>query len=369
MSVYRRKYRVKGVERMSRYYTAEFTTPSGRLVRKSTYCTNKAKARAYEARLQLDEMSAHAGQIPKSEANRAITQHIAEFVAYLRDELKLSAKYAAVSSLRLTRMADETLWQRLGDITLRTFETWRKEARWHDRPLTGKTLNQFLAILSRFLIWAKKRGRIQFNPLTDAERVEARDNPDYRRDATADELARILAVLSGDELRFWGFVIYCPLRRRTLESLRWSDVHEADAQPWISVRGETIKGKKAIHLPLRRELADMLGRWRSEIDPKPTAILFAAVPDMRRWRRVLDKAGVEFDRGGIHRLDLHALRRTFANFMRIAGVRIEDTAAMLGHRDINTTRKYYSTRPDPMTVEAVGKMPKLTIDKEYLPRN
>lgn len=378
MSVYRRKYRDrKGEWQTSRYFSFQFQTPDGRLIRGSTRCTNKRAAEAEETRVRTEEEQEGAGVITAKDRNRNINEHIADFIDYLKNTLKRDGEYCYTMEKRLKRLAIEAGWTRLNQISLRSFEAWRNKAAktpggpktpWAGRKPTARTLNQYLDTARRFMNWARKQRRARNNPLIDAEKTLVIDNNDYRRAATVEEFAKILKVLDAKESRFWKFIIYLPLRRRTLESILWGDVHEDADPPWIAVRGEIVKGNKFLRLPLRRELAKMLAEWRAELKPILAANIFPDVPDMDEWRAVLAKAGVDFARGGRHRLDLHAIRRTALKWMQDAGVPVNEAMAMLGHKSEATTRKYYAEAPDPRTIKAVEKMPSLDQTNEINPK-
>ncbi len=363
MSVYRRKYKTAKQSGTSRFYSVEFRTPDGTLIRKSTRCTSKRAAEALETRLRAEHESGHAGITSSAESKRDIKLQVDEFIAHLLTDLNRDADYCRIAKSRLLLMASEANWRRLADVSLASFEAWRRlqdSAKRSGRKPKPKTINQFLDTARGFLKWAKRRGKIKHNPLLDAEKARIADNPHYRRAGTLEEFSRLLVAVKGDKdrERFYRWAIYVPLRRGTHELLTWGDVHEADARPWVAIRAETIKDRKYIPLPLRADVAAMLKDWRHEIKPKGSDKLFPAVPTLKEIQADLAEAKVKFsDEKGLHRLDLHAFRKTALRWMKQAGVSIEDAAAILQHKDIRTTKRYYDEQPDAMSMDVVEKMP------------
>ncbi len=363
MSVYRRKYKTAKQSGTSRYYTVEFRTPDGTLVRKSTKCVSRRAAEAMETKLRGEYESGHAGITSSAESKRDIKLQIDEFISHLLTDLHRDADYCRIAKSRLLLMASEAFWRRLSDVSLASFEAWRRlqdTAKRSGRSPKPKTINQFLDIARRFLGWAKRRGKIKHNPLADAEKARIADNPHYRRAATEDEFTKLLDAVDGDRHKFYRWAIYVPLRRASHEQLTWADVHEGEAKPWVAIRAETIKDRKYIPLPLRADVAAMLKAWRKEIHPKPGDRLFPDVPTLAEIKEDLEAADVKFsDEKGMRRLDLHAFRKTALRWMKRAGVSIEDAAAILQHKDIRTTKRYYDEEPDPMSLDVVEKMPGL----------
>jgi site-specific recombinase XerC len=363
MSVYRRQYKTAKKSGKSRFYSVEFRTPDGTLVRKSTRCTSKRAAEAMETRLRGEHESVHVGITSPAESKRDIKLQVDEFVAYLLTDLHRDADYCRIAKSRLLLMASEAGWRRLRDVSLVSFESWRRTqdtVKRLGRKPKPKTINQFLDIARRFLVWAKRRGKIKNNPLLDAEKASIADNPNYRRAGTLEEFSKLLEAVKGDpdRQRFYRWAIYVPLRRATHKALTWGDLHERDARPWVAIRAETIKDRKYIPLPLRADVATMLRDWRVELGPKSSDKLFPNVPTLKEIQVDLAAAGVKFsDEKGLHRLDLHAFRKTALRWMRRAGVPLEDAAAILQHKDIRTTKRYYDEEPDAMSLDVVEKMP------------
>lgn len=363
MSVYRRKYKSNGKDLTSPRYTVEFRTPDGKLVRKSTKCTTRRAAEAMETKLRSEYESGYAGLVDSAEAKRDIDGVIDEFVGHLLTVLHRDADYCRIAKSRLKLLCKEAGWRRLADVTLGGFESWRHSqatVKRSGRKPKPKTINQFLDIARRMLEWAKKQHKIKVNPLADAEKAKIADNPHYRRAATTEEFGKLLAAVKGDRNKFYRWAIYVPLRRATHEQMTWADVHESDERPWVAIRAETIKDRKYIPLPLRADVAAMLKDWRQDRKPKPSERLFPEVPTLEEIREDLESAGVKFsDDKGMRRLDLHAFRKTALRWMKQAGVSIEDAAAILQHKDIRTTQRYYDEEPDPMTLGVVEKMPSI----------
>lgn len=359
MSVRRRKYCRDGKQLTSRFYNVRFTAPDGQLIRRTTKCTGRRAAERAEQELRAQIECGQVGIIDSKEAHRPIMDQIDLFVSYLSDQLHRDSMYCYTAGQRLKRMAAEAGWRRISDISLSSYEDWRQDAakmKWRGRLPKPKTLNQFLDIARRFLGWACQMGKVKQNPLKNAEKARVIDNPTYRRAATKDEMVRLLASVPAERARFYRFVLYVPLRRATIKQLVWGDLHLDAAQPWIAIRGETSKSREFERSPVRREIADDLKDMRGKA--KDSELVFEHVPTAEEIEEDLIGAGLSFkDTNGNRRLDLHAFRKTAIKWMKDAGVPLEQAALILHHKDIRTTRKYYNEEPDPVTINAVDKMP------------
>lgn len=59
---------------------------------------------------------------------------------------------------------------------------------------------------------------------------------------------------------------------------------------------------------------------------------------------------------------VHDLRRTFANQLRKAGVRLDDVAVVIRHSSVQTTQRYYA----PGNAEQTGQTIRATVKGQYL---
>ncbi len=237
--------------------------------------------------------------------------------------------------------------ERVTPSDVREYRNWLQR-----RGLRAATVNRRLAAVRAWLDWARHQGRISENP---ARRVPGlREQPpglrwlDKReRYALRRAAERILQVA---RLRYpvrWVvyerdalltlFLLNTGLRAGEVVRLRWSDVVLGERKGHLLVRG---KGDKQRVVPLNKAARDALRRWkttRRDADIEGDQVW--AVRDgltvrtvQRAVARVAREAGVE--------ATPHVLRHTFAKSLVDAGVSLEKVARILGHKSLDTTRRY-----------------------------
>jgi integrase len=225
------------------------------------------------------------------------------------------------------------------------------------------------------LNWAVETGLISESPLKRIKKLpEGKDHQRYKRRALgAEELGRFLAASEADDRTaalmaeskghprvpqtpLWILCLETGGRWNELRLLTWADVDLGASI--LTLRAENTKSRKARAIPLtprahaalqglRAEHRHVLGRLPTTHDrvllspdgapwPKPTT------NPMRILDRVLDRAGIaKWDPRG-EKLDIHALRHTFATRMARAGVPLSHAQAALGHSDPKLTAQVYT---------------------------
>lgn len=136
------------------------------------------------------------------------------------------------------------------------------------------------------------------------------------------------------------------LRRGELTNLLWSDVDLEEKI--VTVRAVNAKSGTTRHVPLNRELVDVLTHWRDQQDADAKRV-FAVDDPKKAWASLLDLAEVENFR-------FHDLRHHFASRLVMAGVDLNTVRELLGHADIKMTLRYAHLSPGhkATAVEALG---------------
>lgn len=148
-----------------------------------------------------------------------------------------------------------------------------------------------------------------------AIRAAAPDSPSWRL-AIRDRAIITLLINAG-------------LRIGELAVLEWADVEINKRSGAVKVRQG--KGYKERDVPLNADAREALSAWQA-LNPEPSVF---GLSDAGAWRVVhkyATKAGVE--------VTPHMLRHTFAKAMVDASAPLEQVAALMGHNDLGTTRRY-----------------------------
>lgn len=162
-----------------------------------------------------------------------------------------------------------------------------------------------------------------------------------------DALVKLLNAYPGDEWRetrnrlvlltFAGM----GLRRENIASMRWSNL--VRPMGFVVLRA-TVKGGKSAELRVPDALAVELDRWRNDCLPGDGPV-FPAHPKSRDhltgktvWQIVKDAA----TRAGLDesKVTPHALRRTFATLLYLAGEEGSTIQAAMAHAKFSTTERY-----------------------------
>jgi integrase len=250
------------------------------------------------------------------------------------------------------------------------------------------------------LNWAVESGLISESPLKRIKKLpEGKDHQRHmRRVLSADELRRFLTASAEDDQSaalmaeskghprvpqtpLWILCLETGGRWNELRLLTWADVDLGASI--LTLRAENTKGRKARAIPLtpraqealrmvRLQHQRVLGRLPTAHDrvllspegvpwPKPTT------NPMRILDRVLDRAGIaKWDPRG-EKLDIHALRHTFATRMARAGVPLSQAQAALGHSDPKLTAQVYThLQAEDLrgSLAAMAKLPEIGIPRQ-----
>lgn len=354
MSIYRRKNHGK----RSRLYTAEFMYRGK--THKRTGFPDRETARFW---LDSESLRLRRGEVGYIKAmHRAeVAPLITEFVATLTAKGN-AEEYVYIAERRLIRLAADCGWRTLGDVTLDSLETWMKsEHLFHGKAIGNKAKNQHGQIARSFGKWlVKPRHLLPSNPLDEFQQLRQQDNQGYRRAATVDEINKLLATCPRERRVFYIFLLYVPLRMRTMRMLRWSMFRLDSSPPRVEIPAELNKSKRPEKSPMRYDLAQELRKEKARTKAKADDLVF---PWLRRtlvdFRADLIAAGISFDDGkGSRRLDRHAFRKTMVRWLAVAGVSIDAASLLLHHKDVRTTRRHYDENAvDPIMTDILEKLP------------
>lgn len=124
----------------------------------------------------------------------------------------------------------------------------------------------------------------------------------------------------------------------------------------IRLRAETTKAKRADVLPITPTAQAILRSWRA-IWPEAGLVFPNGVPSHHTFQADLKAAGIEREDARGHKVDFHALRKTFITNLARAGVPQRHAMALARHTDPRLTANIYTDQDALPLAEAAAKLP------------
>ena len=195
----------------------------------------------------------------------------------------------------------------------------------------------------------QRQGRAGANPLKAVSKL-ARKDTFNRRALTVDELVRLVAGSGKRGLAY--LVAGCTgLRRGEIKQLLWTDIHLESPQPFIDVRAETTKSKKAALIPIIPALAEVLRPEHAKRRHFSGLVFPHGLPSVRMLAKDLVACGISVEDARGFRVDFHALRHTFASLLATAGVSELARVKLARHSEWRQTDRYTDAQSLPLFTE------------------
>ncbi len=231
----------------------------------------------------------------------------------------------------------------------------REYRAWLARRYAAATVNRRLLAVRKWLDWAVQAGHVQANPARKVRLV--REQPSgvrwlekravYALRRAAERILQVArlryprrwVVLERDAL-LTLFLLNTGLRVGEVVTLTWGAVELRPRSGHVIVRQG--KGGKQRRVPLNVEARKVLERWKqalAEAGLTPEWV-WCDAHGRRVTPRSVQRAVARVAReAGLEGVTPHALRHTFGKTLaRVSG--IEFAAAVLGHKNLDTTRRY-----------------------------
>ena len=339
-NVFRPKRQRDGKPAASRMYRGRYRLDGdSRLTDVPLHTNDKQIARQKLEQIVREKQREREGIIPpkhqRDAAQRPLTGHIADFIAD-RNTVGCDSRYVRQLEKKLLRLAGECGWNSARDVTPNSFQMWRSK-----QKRAAKTLNEYLNAASGLMNWMERNERIAGNPLKPVQKAQSGGlQSRVRRAFTMDELRRLISV-AGPRKALYATAVFTGLRRGELSELQWGDVNLNAARPFINVRASTTKNHKQAVIPIHDDVVSALRTLRPR-DVQPLTRVFVGLPRMKRFRMDLVAANIEFIDAKGERADFHALRKTFATNLTLAGTPQRVTMELMRHSDMRLTAKTYT---------------------------
>jgi len=294
-------------------------------------------------------------KLVRDAAQKLLAQHLEDYEADLvaRGRAGRGGRGARLLKARILRLLADNNWQRPCDVTPDSFINWRK------RQKNGaRTLNHYLQGTISFLNWLERVGRIKFNPLKRVAKVDERGQKKRVRRAFTDE--ELVKLITGSGRR--GIIYFAAartgLRQEELRQLQWGDVQLDVAKPEIVVRAETAKNKKEEPVFLVPEIVEALKVHRPANWSRIDLVFPNGIPRASRLKVDAERVGVAYKDERGRYADFHALRYTWATFLRRNGIADNFTRKQMRHQSIRQTDGYTDDKQLPI-YESIKNLPRL----------
>ena len=184
-------------------------------------------------------------------------------------------------------------------------------------------------------------------------RDEAGDVRKVRRALSVEEAYRLLGTSESRRL-FYAVRLWTRPRVGEAATLEWRDLDLDADRPAITLRGVTMKSKRADVAPLHPDVAKLLPTAKPPF-ARPTDTVFVTTPilrtlkggwygqgDQRRYQPGdLDRVGIPFADDQGRTIGRHALRTTFVSWLGACGVDPRAQIALARHAPTGVTLRHY----------------------------
>jgi integrase len=372
----------------TKYWHAAWYGPDGRLIFRSTKCTNKTDAAQVLAEWEKVTARAKAGSLTEEQVRRVAAdlylratgesmnnQTVRQFLDgwCKRKELEI-ADASAGEYKRIAEGFIESMGARAGrDVSLVTVN---QVSAWRDQMaarVAAGTANKYLKILRGAWNQAAREGLVTSNPFAAIRTLKARKTFETTRRAfTLEEMRRILAVADGEWRGIILFGLYTGQRLSDITGLCWNQIDTAEGV----VRFVTAKTGAVLDIPLAGPLADWLGTVR--VPKSASAPLFPIANEAtvsqnsKAFAKILVAAGLRKEmpnhkgtgkgrnaKREASEVTFHCLRHTATSLLKNAGVSDVVARSIIGHQTEAISRAYTHIEAKTMR-QAVDAMPNLT---------
>lgn len=227
-------------------------------------------------------------------------------------------------------------------LKIKKVKTKRKDEFGENKQRSEKTVNRYMAVLSRCWWLAVKKKLVKENPCKDVERYK--EGPGVVRWLSDDEYARLEYALQfqPDYLRvIVTLAMNTALRWGNLINLRMYDVN------FNSNCLELAKTKSGqpLSVPLSEKARAALEVW-IEAKQIKKGFLFANPRTGKPYTTVRKSLMTLLEHAEIENFTFHCFRHDAITLMVDSGIPLQTVAEIAGHQKIDTTRKYAHVKED-----------------------
>lgn len=341
-------------------------TVAGQRLRENTGKRLKvALSRLSKVRTEMEELAARSLEERRARKLRAKEITLEELVAQVRAETESTIRE---STARRYRVSDSAIVKGLGKDTWVSGLQPKELADFMARraaEVKPATVNRDMQRLGALLDVAVRDRVLPRNPLGEIKKTRLPEPEPRKRVLTPDEQRRLELACGPLVWNVVEFALRTGIRLGQVLALRWSQLHEAH----IHLDTSTKTAKKR-SIPITPKVAAILvaqrGRHRVFVFPGPKRV--NAWNKHNFLERHFSKA---VEAAGIADFKFHDLRHTFASRMVERGADISEVQELIGHTQVEMTRKYVHHSKPHLTriMEAAEQAEETVAHPEPDPRN
>ena len=288
---------------------------------------------------------------------KSLDEAVEAWLADLRRQGRSDA-YVYNMALLTRKLVRECRWSTLGSIRSDALTKWMASSA--QSHLSGRSLNQYLDSARAFINWCCSHNPpwLPGNPLLGVEEADESKKRREKRALTLDELAKLKKV-SGKRWVIYLTAALTGLRRSELRRLQWGDMHLDAAHPYIHLRAEATKAKRADVVPINPELLEALRAYRPAAALSSDAV-FPIVPKYATFRKDVEtRAGIPWRDGQGRLASFHALRKSFGTYSALANVPLRVAMDLMRMTEADMLTDIYTDAKLLNTSAAAARLPRI----------
>jgi len=318
---------------------ASFTGPNGQRTRRSTGTTDKAEAKALEAKWKLETYRQRQG---KEQPQRLFDELMLGYLKATAGE-KRSADKDRMRTRHLRRHFGGRVMNSLQPTDVRGYITMRK-----DEAVKNATINREIALLSSAINYANREWDWELPNVAKGRKLK--EDEGRTRWITREEAERLIQAAESEPkaphlAHFIRLALNTGCRSGELLGLEWRRVSLQERL--LFLESHHTKAGKRHSVPLnetsRQAIMDRL-RFRAKHCPASPWVF--AREDGTQIRAVKRSFKTACRRAGIEDFHIHDLRHTCAAWLVGAGVPLTEVRDLLGHASVVVTERYAHLSPD-----------------------
>lgn len=311
-----RTFRDRRLYQRGRYIWARVRDEHGQIIRVTTRCTSEQAASAYADEYERKAADPHYRRSTETTLEGAISDYLVELGRRKVSEATL--EIFATKAGHFVRLwgAQWPLVRIENDLVLRYIDRRESEG------VTPLTIKKELGALKGMLEWARFRGSFSRDLATVLPPRYSGKHKPRTRWLPQQEAMRLLHQLTPRRAAHVAFILATGARRGESFRARREDVHLADANPHVYIRGSKTERSRGT-VPVTGITHPFLVYALQHAPGKD--VLFDP------WDKMVRDLDSACERAKIAKCSANDLRRTYGKWHRLAGASAEQVSVMLRH--------------------------------------